>query len=128
MNNTLTRRIACILVATLPFATHVAAQEAASPSEEAAAFLASPTSLAAAITTVEAATGGKVSTIEFVMGEDGMPNLIMADAVMPNGKDMEVSVNPVDGAILKIAEDQAEDDATDDDDGSEDEDDDEDGN
>lgn len=86
-----------------------------SPSAEAAAFLASPTSLAAAITTVEAGTGGKVSTIEFVMGEEGAPDLIMADVIMADGSAKEVSVNPADGTVMNISDDQSEDEDADDD-------------
>ena len=87
------------------------AEEAAAPgpSAEALAFLASPTSLAAAIATVESAAGGKASTIEFVMGEDGEPDLIMADVVMADGSEKEVSVNPADGKVMKIADDRPDD-------------------
>ena len=91
--------------------TAVWAEEAAAPgpSAEALVFLASPTSLAAAIATVESAAGGQVSTIEFVMGEDGKPDLILADVVMADGSEKEVSVNPADGKVMKIADDQPED-------------------
>jgi len=110
-----------------------AASAQVAPSAEAAAFLASATGLGAAITTVEAATGGKVATIEFVLGEDGNPDLIMADVIMADGSEKEVSVNPADGTVLKIADDEADDEADDDededdeDDEDEDEDEDEDG-
>ncbi|MFZ1468319.1 MAG: hypothetical protein WAT09_04995 [Paracoccaceae bacterium] len=73
------------------------------PKAEAQAFLNSPTSLAQATATAEAAAGGKVSGIEYEHGEDGMPDLIMADVVMPDGTEKTVSINPADGKVMKVA-------------------------
>ena len=72
------------------------------PMAEAQAFLASPTSLAQAIATAEAAAGGKVSSIEYQIGEDGAPDLIMADVVLADGSEKTVAINPADGKVMNI--------------------------
>ncbi len=69
---------------------------------EAKAFLASPTSLAQAIATAEAAATGKVSTIEYQSGENGAPDLIMADVVLVDGTEKTVAINPADGKVMNI--------------------------
>ncbi len=73
------------------------------PMAESQAFLASKTSLAEATATAELATGGKVSGIEYQMGENGAPDVIMANVTMTDGSDKTVAINPTDGAVLKIA-------------------------
>ena len=70
---------------------------------EAQAFLASPTSLAQATATAEAAAGGKVSSIEYQIGENGAPDLIMADVVLADGSEKTVAINPADGKVMNIA-------------------------
>ena len=72
------------------------------PMAEAQAFLASPTSLSQAITAAEAAVGGKVSTIEYQSGENGAPDLIMADVVLADGSEKTVAINPADGKVMNI--------------------------
>lgn len=72
------------------------------PMAEAQAFLASPTSLSQAITAAEAAAGGKVSTIEYQKGENGAPDLIMADVVLADGSEKTVAINPADGKVMNI--------------------------
>ena len=72
------------------------------PMEEAQAFLASPTSMSQAIAAAEAASGGKVSGIEFQSGEDGAPDLIMADVVLADGTEKTVAINPADGKVMNI--------------------------
>ena len=72
------------------------------PMEEAQAFLASPTSMSQAIVAAEAASGGKVSGIEFQSGEDGAPDLIMADVVLADGTEKTVAINPADGKVMNI--------------------------
>ncbi|EEW25075.1 phosphatidylinositol 3-kinase-related protein kinase [Rhodobacter ferrooxidans] len=72
------------------------------PMEEAQAFLASPTSMSQAIAAAEAASGGKVSGIEFQIGEDGAPDLIMADVVLADGTEKTVAINPADGKVMNI--------------------------
>jgi hypothetical protein len=72
------------------------------PMEEAQAFLASPTSMSQAIAAAEAASGGKVSGIEFKSGEDGAPDLIMADVVLADGTEKTVAINPADGKVMNI--------------------------
>ena len=66
------------------------------------AFLASPTSLSQAIATAEAAATGKVSTIEYQSGENGAPDLIMADVVLADGTEKTVAINPADGKVMNI--------------------------
>jgi hypothetical protein len=73
------------------------------PIAESQAFLASKTSLAEATAVAEAATGGKVSGIEYQMGENGAPDVIMADVTLADGSDKTVAINPDDGKVLKIA-------------------------
>ena len=73
------------------------------PMAEAQAFLASPTSLAQATATAEAAAGGKVSGIEYQIGENGAPDLIMADVVLADGSEKTVAINPADGKVMNIA-------------------------
>jgi hypothetical protein len=72
------------------------------PMAEAQAFLASPTSLSQAITAAEAAAGGKVSSIEYQSGENGAPDLIMADVVLADGSEKTVAINPADGKVMNI--------------------------
>ncbi len=72
------------------------------PMAEAQAFLASPTSLSQAIIAAEESAGGKVSSIEYESGEDGMPDLIMADVVLADGTEMTVAINPADGKVLSV--------------------------
>lgn len=72
------------------------------PMAEAQAFLASPTSLSQAIAAAEAAAGGKVSSIEYQSGENGAPDLIMADVVLADGSDKTVAINPADGKVMKV--------------------------
>ncbi|EKD61930.1 MAG: Phosphatidylinositol 3-kinase-related protein kinase [uncultured bacterium] len=72
------------------------------PMAEAQAFLASPTSMAQAIAAAEAAAGGKVSSIEYQSGENGAPDLIMADVVLANGTEKAVAINPADGKVMNI--------------------------
>ena len=73
------------------------------PMAEAQAFLASPTSLSQAIATAEAAASGKVSGIEYQIGENGAPDLIMADVVLSDGSEKTVAINPADGKVMNIA-------------------------
>ena len=72
------------------------------PMAEAQAFLASPTSLSQAIATAEVAAGGKVSSIEYESGENGAPDLIMADVVLADGSEKTVAINPADGKVMNI--------------------------
>ncbi|MBC7736899.1 MAG: hypothetical protein H7245_06680 [Candidatus Saccharibacteria bacterium] len=72
------------------------------PMAEAQAFLASPTSLSQAITAAEAAAGGKVSSIEYQSGENGAPELIMADVVLADGSAKTVAINPADGKVMNV--------------------------
>lgn len=72
------------------------------PMAEAQAFLASPTSLSQAIAAAEAASSGKVSTIEYQSGENGAPDLIMADVVLADGSEKTVAINPADGKVMNI--------------------------
>ena len=72
------------------------------PMAEAQAFRASPTSLSQAITAAEAAAGGKVSSIEYQSGENGAPDLIMADVVLADGTEKTVAINPADGKVMNI--------------------------
>jgi len=72
------------------------------PMAEAQAFLASPTSLGQAITTAESAAGGKVSGIEYQSGENGAPDLIMADVVLADGTEKTVAINPADGKVMNV--------------------------
>lgn len=72
------------------------------PMAEAQAFLASPTSLSQAITAAEAAAGGKVSSIEYQNGENGAPDLIMADVVLADGSEKTVAINPADGKVMNV--------------------------
>jgi len=77
-------------------------QETEDPMAEAQAFLASPTSLTQAIATAEAAAGGKVSGIEYQSGENGAPDLIMADVVLADGSEKTVAINPADGKVMNV--------------------------
>ncbi len=72
------------------------------PVAEAQAFLASPTSLSQSIATAEAAGGGKVSGIEYQSGENGGPDLIMADVVLEDGSEKTVAINPADGKVMNV--------------------------
>jgi uncharacterized membrane protein YkoI len=72
------------------------------PMAEAQTFLASPTSLSEAIAAAEAAAGGKVSSIEYQSGENGAPDLIMADVVLADGTEKTVAINPADGKVMNI--------------------------
>ena len=72
------------------------------PMAEAQAFLASPTSLSQAIAIAEAATGGKVSGIEYQGGQNGAPDLIMADVVLADGTEKTVAINPADGKVMNV--------------------------
>ena len=72
------------------------------PMAEAQAFLASPTSMAQAIAAAEAAAGGKVSSIEYQSGENGAPDLIMADVVLADGTEKTVAINPADGKVMNV--------------------------
>lgn len=72
------------------------------PMAEAQAFLASPTSLSQAIAAAEAAAGGKVSSVEYQSGENGAPDLIMADVVLADGTEKTVAINPADGKVMNI--------------------------
>ena len=72
------------------------------PMAEAQAFLASPTNLSQAIATAEAAAAGKVSSIEYQSGENGAPDLIMADVVLADGTEKTVAINPADGKVMNI--------------------------
>ena len=72
------------------------------PMAEAQAFLASPTSLSQAIAAAEAAAGGKVSAIEYQSGENGAPDLIMADVVLADGTEKTVAINPADGKVMNV--------------------------
>ena len=74
------------------------------PMAEAQAFLGSPTSMAQAIAAAEAATGGKVSGIEYETGENGAPDLIMADVVMADGTEKTVALNPADGNVMSVTD------------------------
>lgn len=80
-----------------------ATQGAEDPKAEAQAFLASPTSLSQAIATAESAAGGKVSGIEYQSGENGAPDLIMADVVLADGSGKTVAINPADGKVMNVA-------------------------
>jgi uncharacterized membrane protein YkoI len=72
------------------------------PMAEAQSFLASPTSMSQAIAAAEAAAGGKVSSIEYQSGENGAPDLIMADVVLADGTEKTVAINPADGKVMNI--------------------------
>ena len=74
------------------------------PMAESQAFLASPTSMAAAIAAAETASGGKVSSIEYQTGENGAPDLIMADVVMADGTEKTVALNPADGKVMSVTD------------------------
>ena len=69
---------------------------------EAQAFLASPTSLSQAIATAETAAGGKVAAIEYQTGENGAPDLIMADVILADGTEKTVAINPADGKVMNV--------------------------
>ena len=72
------------------------------PMAEAQAFLASPTSLSQAIATAETAAGGKVAAIEYQTGENGAPDLIMADVILADGTEKTVAINPADGKVMNV--------------------------
>ncbi len=93
------------LLALTAFAGSAALAEtggAADPLAEAQAFLASPTSLTQAIATAETAAGGKVAAIEYQTGENGAPDLIMADVILADGTEKTVAINPADGKVLNV--------------------------
>jgi uncharacterized membrane protein YkoI len=73
------------------------------PMAESQAFLASKTSMAEATVIAETAAGGKVSSIEYQMGENGAPDMIMADVTLEDGSEKTIAINPNDGKVLKIA-------------------------
>ena len=75
---------------------------AENPMAEAQAFLASPTSLTQAIATAETAAGGKVAAIEYQTGENGAPDLIMADVILADGTEKNVAINPADGKVMNV--------------------------
>lgn len=75
---------------------------AENPMAEAQAFLASPTSLTQAIVTAETAAGGKVAAIEYQTGENGAPDLIMADVILADGTEKTVAINPADGKVMNV--------------------------
>ena len=77
-------------------------QASENPMAEAQAFLASPTSLAQATATAESAAGGKVASIEYQSGENGAPDLIMADVVLADGSEKTVAINPADGKVTNV--------------------------
>ena len=77
-------------------------QATENPMAEAQAFLASPTSLSQAIATAKAAAGGKVSGIEYQSGENGAPDLIMANVVLADGTEKTVAINPADGKVMNV--------------------------
>ena len=91
------------------------------PMEEAQAFMASPTSMSQAIAAAEAAAGGKVSGIEFQSGEDGAPNLIMAEVVLADGTEKTVAINPADGKVMNVTQDENDREGEEDSDGGDDE-------
>ena len=72
------------------------------PKAEAKAFLASPTSPTQAIATAEKSAGGKVAGVEHQGGENGGPDLILADVVMTDGTEKTVAINPADGKVMSI--------------------------
>ncbi len=72
------------------------------PILESQAFLASKTSLAEATAAAEAAVGGKVSGIEYQIGENGAPDIIMAEVTLADGSEKTVAINPADGKVMKI--------------------------
>ncbi|MFA9231651.1 MAG: hypothetical protein ACEQSU_13050 [Microgenomates group bacterium] len=77
-------------------------QRTEDPMAEAQAFLASPTCLSQAIAAAEATAGGKVSSIEYQSGENGAPDLIMADVVLADGSEKTVAINPADGKVMNV--------------------------
>lgn len=93
-----------LLALTLISGTSVLAETGGTenPMAEAQAFLASPTSLSQAIAAAEAAAGGKVSSIEYQSGENGAPDLIMADVVLADGSEKTVAINPADGKVMNV--------------------------
>lgn len=99
-----------LLGATATFAQTATAEDRVA---EAQAFLNSPTSLAQAIAAAEAETGGKVSGIEYQVGENGGPDLILADVVMADGSEKTVALNPADGKVMQVT-DEAQDEGQDD--------------
>jgi uncharacterized membrane protein YkoI len=72
------------------------------PMAEAQSFLASPTSMSQATAAAESAAGGKVSSIEYQIGENGAPDLIMAEVVLADGTEKTVAINPADGKVMNI--------------------------
>lgn len=99
------KSIAAVLLALTAFGGTAALAESAgaeNPMAEAKAFLASPTSLTQAIATAEAAAGGKVAGIEYQSGENGAPDLIMADVMLTDGTEKTVAINPADGKVMNI--------------------------
>lgn len=77
---------------------------AENPLAEAQAFLASPTTLVQAIATAETAGGGKVAAIGFQSGENGAPDLIMADVLLADGSEKTVAINPADGKVMNVTD------------------------
>ena len=99
------KSIAAVLLALTAFGGTAALAESAgaeNPMAEAKAFLSSPTSLTQAIATAEAAAGGKVAGIEYQSGENGAPDLIMADVMLTDGTEKTVAINPADGKVMNI--------------------------
>ena len=98
-------------------ATFAESQGTENTMAEVQAFLTSPTSLSQAIATAEAAATGKVSSIEYQNGENGGPNLILAEVVLKDGTGKTVAINPADGKVMNVqmtADDQRIDEADDD--------------
>lgn len=44
-----------------------------------------------------------MASIEYLNGEDGVPNLIMADVFLADGTEKTVAVNPPDGKVMNVA-------------------------
>lgn len=89
----------CLIAGSAAFAE---TQTAEDPMAEAQALLASPTSLAQATVTAEKAAGGKLAGIEYQSGENGAPDLIMAEVVLADGTQKTVAINPADGKVMNI--------------------------
>ena len=43
-----------------------------------------------------------MSSIEYQSGENGAPDLIMADVVLADGSEKTVAINPADGNVMNI--------------------------
>lgn len=97
--------IVAAFVALTAFGSTAALAETAgaeNPMAEAQAFLASRTSLSQAIPMAETAAGGKVASIEYQHGENGAPDLIMAGAILADGTEKTVAINPTDGKVMNV--------------------------